>query len=108
MSEFKGTKGKWELKVQNKFPFSYDIETENGGQGVLFGICHYSTSDKNIDDCLKRDFKNNSESLANAKLIACAPEMLEMLERLECWCANVNEDAIIVKDIKQLIKKATS
>jgi len=86
MSEFKGTKGNWRA--------SQDEESICNENELI--IC------KMHNGHLKNDWK------ANAKLIACAPEMLEMLERVEYWCSNVNEDAKIIKDIKQLIKKATS
>jgi len=88
MNEFKGTKGEWKF-IRNKNNF--EIET--------FGISNW---------IIAKTITNVEQDEANAKLIACAPEMLEMLERVEYWCSNVNEDATIAKDIKQLIKKATS
>ena len=87
MSEFKGTKGKWELQKDNSI-LSQEFEKK-----LIAQICSANN--------------NEVEKIANAKLIACAPEMFEMLERAEHWCACVNKDANIVKDLQQLIKKAT-
>ena len=65
MSEFKGTKGAWEVHDNGYF---FDIQVK--------GTTLASTQNNlylNIDEKVQ---------LANAKLIACAPEMLEMLN--EC------------------------
>ena len=101
--EFKGTKGKWILRLNKKWPFNYDIETEKG-EWVSFGICHYSTYDKSIDDCLKRNFEQNSKSLANAKIIAAAPEMFEMLKKVLDNSDVPNE---IFDEAKKLLTKIT-
>ena len=99
MNEFKGTKGKWKITNNNL--------SEDGGF-VMIGTdkhiwiaetkgCHVGT--------------NNKEAEANAKLIACAPDMLEMLK--------IMGDALLelmnhqdgweddYENLKQLIKKAT-
>jgi hypothetical protein len=104
--EFKGTKGKWNLVLQDKWPFSYDIQNEDYSERILFGINHYSTEDKTIEDCLKRDYNINSLGLANAKLISCAPEMLEMLEKCKEAFESLKQP-FISSEIEQLIKKAT-
>lgn len=44
----------------------------------------------------------NEESEANAKLISCAPEILEMLQKIS------NGIIVMDRDIDQLIKKATT
>ena len=50
--EFKGTKGKWEALLDQDFTGAYHVKTENG-------------------------YPTDSEDIANAKLIASAPELLE-------------------------------
>lgn len=86
MANFKGTKGKWQFVRYEK---TFTIET--------FGITNWT---------ILQTITNEPQDEANAKLIACAPEMLEMLESL----INESDDIIhpeIKKDILNLIKKAT-
>jgi len=89
MSEFKGTKGEW------------TISKSRNGHALISGddwedFCKiYRITDGGDFD------KSGEMQLANAKLIACAPEMLEMLERVLTAKFSCDE-------IKQLIKKATS
>ena len=82
MSNFKGTKGKWQFVRYEK---TFAIET--------FGITNWT---------ILQTITNQPQDEANAKLIACAPEMLEMLELL----TNVYS-ADNIEKAKQLIKKAT-
>lgn len=91
MREFKGTKGKWEVFIDSVITSEIFIMA---GKIPIIRIA-------------LNNYVNKKEAIVNAKLIACAPEMLEMLQRAEYWCACVNEDANIVKDLQQLIKKAT-
>lgn len=85
MSEFKGTKGKW--RTYNSDDDSITIVKEDESQAIAF---------------LPELF---IESEANAKLIACAPEMLDLLSSIE------NDEKQVPKflwdKIQQLIKKAT-
>ena len=86
MTNFKGTKGKWQFVRYEK---TFTIET--------FGITNWT---------ILQTITNEPQDESNAKLIACAPEMLEMLESL----INESDDIIhpeIKKDILNLIKKAT-
>jgi len=109
MTNFKGTKEEW--KISNKINVN-----ENG---VKFITIDFETS----KDCMDIYFDNRlnekeryKEAKANAKLIACAPEMLEMLGKVlkiygRGYEPKENVDDTIgsnlYKDIKQLIKKAT-
>jgi len=105
MSEFKGTKGKWEV---NNEPSNGLIDSNRA-----FNI---SSDIGLVDICaVWKDVSNNlKESEANAKLIATAPEMLQMLQKIN-YFINVNKDKNYmiellsreVKDIEQLLKKAT-
>ena len=60
MKEFKGTKGEW--SVSQELGFELDVIHENGD------ICWLALSEEPLQ-----------EKLANAKLIAAAPELLEAL-----------------------------
>ena len=100
--EFKGTKGKWVVELNDHDPFYRRNVLEVGLKGcypvaVLYG-------DGN-------DF--NDEVKANAQLIAHAPEMLEMLSKVNDRLnrrtlpteSEVNQ---FVKDIQDLITRATT
>jgi len=59
--EFKGTKGKWKTNNENVF---YELG------GIICSIAEQDIHNKDI------------ESIANAKLIASAPEMFELLKKI--------------------------
>lgn len=81
MKEFKGTKGKWEVtKDNNVF-----------ADGKII-FAHQSDS-------------NNNERQANAKLIASAPEMFEMLNKILDY--NISNDLTINEEINELLTKIT-
>jgi len=88
------TKGKWSYTSQK------------GTKGHCF-VAQIWTDLKEECVVTVNTTEKESEANANVKLIAVAPEMLEMLERCSHWIANCNEDAGILKQIEQLIKKAT-
>jgi len=93
MSEFKGTTGKWEFVHTNQHP-TEEKEWHSVVQMPKIAISITNTK-----------FLSKEESKANAKLIACAPEMLEMLKDIletirECETPRLYE-------IEELIKKAT-
>lgn len=80
----KYTKGKWQFVRYEK---TFAIET--------FGITNWT---------ILQTITNQPQDEANAKLIACAPEMLEMLE----YFVNNNMLSITGEEMaKQLIEKAT-
>lgn len=102
--EFKGTKGHWSYKAGNvnqltvvKIGDAHEFELEINGKNRI------------------------EEEIANAQLISCAPEMLDMLNK---FIEAVEDEKIIIKEnfdndsienygnrlyseFKQLIKKAT-
>jgi hypothetical protein len=87
--EFKGTKGEWAVSP-NAVGFIADISDN-------FAIA------KAFDNA----FIQKGEMEANAKLIACAPELLEVLVK----CINylpIIEYSELIKEAKYLIKKATT
>lgn len=95
MSNFKYTKGKWQFVRYEK---TFAIET--------FGITNWT---------ILQTITNQPQDEANAKLIACAPEMLEMLIKINTYLLEIEKtnnfkfipEAIGNKEIEQLIKKAT-
>jgi len=89
--EFKGTKGEWNNKAFNDSVF--DIRSD-GGENIGY---IYNTKNGN----------------ANAKLIACAPEMLEMLNKVKDLFTkrqmpSEHEINMFSVNISELIEKATS
>jgi hypothetical protein len=88
MSEFKGTKGSWKCYRKTNEHKAECVITDT--QEVICYIPYFY----------------NDYSEANAKLISCAPEMLDMLKRayenLNGYCPEK-----IFDEIEQLIKKAT-
>jgi len=93
MSEFKGTKGSWYVDHEESGKNEFDVKYTPISSDRI----------KTIIDV----YGDDEQSEANAKLIACAPEMLEILLRCSEWIINCNENIQIVKDIDSLIKKAT-
>ena len=87
MSEF--TKGKWEKLY---------IKTSSGG---YYKIISESVSVCNIIT------RNEDQAEANAKLISCAPEMLNELQNIvQCWDNDVFQE-LDIDYIRELIKKST-
>lgn len=91
MSEFKGTKGEWE--VVNLYGF-----TEIKLKGQFVGqICMLPYTDAEF----KKAVNSREENLANAKLIAAAPDLLEALQKI---ASNSNDHAMIRIAIKAINK----
>ena len=86
MSEFKGTKGEWAISPSS--------------DGFIADISDNFAIAKVFDN----SFIQKGECEANLKLIACAPEMLEMLIKLNNFCTMKIEDR---NELEELIKKAT-
>jgi hypothetical protein len=86
--EFKGTEGKWRA---TRF-----------GLGVTISDIGYDNTSEKI---CKLDIHNKKaeEVMANARLISCAPEMLEMLVKIY----RTTKDDDIKSQVELLIKKAT-
>lgn len=100
MPEFKGTKGKWNTEGVLKG------KTDNitvKKEGVLIGV--YDEFGKAIALLGRKD---SLEVLANAKLIAAAPELLEALQWAGAFGKNgKSHDKMIVDKCLEAIKKAT-
>jgi len=95
MSEFKGNKGEW--KISQEFDDKYNQPVFELRSKGICGICTiWSGQDKGQE--------MDEECKANAKLISCALEMLDMLIELNNFCTMKIEDR---NKLEQLIKKAT-
>jgi len=99
MSKFKGTKGEWEIKYSESKDAFNIVGTIVGGHYKIARIPYLVT--KSLIEVNRRE---KQEAEANAKLISCAPEMLEMLIKLNNFCTMKIEDR---NELEELIKKAT-
>ena len=95
--EFKGTSGKWYIDQE---------EAGRNEHGVLCNVIS-TVTDGGLKICgLAEVFGEDLQAKANAKLISCAPEMLEMLEKCKEAFESLKQP-FISSEIEQLIKKAT-
>lgn len=101
--EFKGTGEKWHAVDYdfNRGLSSHTLKVTGNKENVLHGemICF-------VGSCKKNNFSQSSK--ANAQLISCAPEMLEMLNELmnnKSFTSHLPTSAL---KVQQLIKKATT
>ena len=88
--ETKFTKGEWKhitVATPNGF-FSFERVTIENGES----ICYITT-------------RNSEQAIANAKLIAAAPDMYETLIKVKEWLIDMNLP--IIDNIEKAIKKAT-
>lgn len=107
--EFKGTKGKWVHDLRSGCCAVYSELRINETNGL------HSDDDRNIYYSNKGSFYNgnnwemNLEHQANALLISKAPEMLEMLHRIENILTydTIEPNSPLQEEIYNLIKKAT-
>lgn len=89
--EFKGTKGKWKLSGKTKsYPISEIVSSVETDLEIAYVLPKVSGTRE-----------------ANAKLIASAPEMLEMLKDILSGMKNENYE-VCQTEIQELIKKATT
>jgi len=96
MSEFKGTKGKWNVSE----------ETNINNFGVEYFTIDFETSKDCIDVYLDNRLSEEERIIdgkANALLISKAPEMLEMLRKI----LEKDFDFDYYTEIEKLIKEAT-
>lgn len=88
MQKFKGTKGEWYLAKR----------------GV--SIWHPNNVGRRLALVDTKELNPDLEELANAQLISCAPEMLEMLKSI--LASEHIKGTVEESKIKQIIKKATT
>lgn len=91
MSEFKFTKGEWKINKYNNVISKYELPIAVVYDG---DTAHNSFKESDAETCK-----------ANAKLISCAPSMLEMLEKISSTLKKGN--SVNIDSIDELIKKAT-
>ena len=103
--EFKGTKGKWFLAKNSNF-FGGDDNYQNISAGCRYYCDEEPNEGFSITGFLSKE---------NALLISKAPEMLEMLKKIDAsldYLYSIDEknevfDGVNVFELKQLIKEAT-
>lgn len=93
MNEFKGTPGPWEVEDNGHF---YDINAVRGTVGNV---------------CSSRSWFDNGEhrgpvAMANAQLIAAAPELLDALEMLVVFTTPTKRNAAALSKAYSAIAKA--
>lgn len=96
MSEFKGTGGTWSVLGEKYFTIESKVQHERH----IVPIVTIAT--------VNSSFRPTEEAKANAKLISKAPEMLEMLKKVEeeqCEYGHVTSETHC--EIIDLIKEAT-
>ena len=89
--QFKGTKGEWYVFDNDRFP-EIKLKDQFVGQ-----ICMLPYTDAEFEKAVN----SREENLANAKLIAAAPDMLDALQKI---ASNSNDHAMIRIAIKAIEK----
>ena len=90
--EFNGTKGKWEVSIDN----NKIILTDSGAYAP---------------NAMHKTISTDTELIANALLISKAPEMLDMLQKINISLLNdyatLLEQIKLRREIEKLIKEST-
>jgi len=106
MEKFKGTKGIWSWRINSKSRrtrIEVNIQEYSDRPEFLQNIHSYILDE---DQCTAKGCSCISENLANAKLIASAPQLLEALSDLVRFCEENNVGAEL-ELAKNVIQKAT-
>lgn len=107
--EFKGTKGKWKITDNTTSIIQSGCVNIASSFTLIGRVDESRLENESWLDMRKRTEQQridcNIEQQANAKLISCAPEMLEMLIKAKNTLKDVYD--CNVEEIEQLIKKAT-
>lgn len=104
MSEAKFTKGPWEVFTEDSWHgrINYD-EVVIGMDSYIEDPSNYYCSHKIVIDGVETSDK---EGMANAHLIAAAPEMYELLNSIHEWSIIHGEIGVFDKEIDNLLAKA--
>lgn len=95
--EFKGTKGQWKLQQSKNDTFDYDVQ--------IVGICGFFSQPNDTSD-------DDEMMYYNALLASKAPEMLEMLQKInnienEDFCKESFNIEDLKRKLSRLIQSAT-
>ena len=102
MSEEKYTPGPWNLRPE--CAYGWDIKTEDE-----LWIADAKNDHMSCGGRPESGFPSNKEGLANARLIAAAPDMLESLQEcIEGYRANHIETGVLNKAIAAIAKATQS
>lgn len=95
--EFKGTKGKWISRYNGNYWEVNREEDFEDGKRLAISVMVFETKDGNLV------FSRSGEVIANAKLIAAAPELLNACQLA---LGGIDPKSDIGKQIKKAINKA--
>lgn len=97
MEDFKGTKGKWISRYNGNYWEVNREEDFEDGKRLAISVMVFETKDGNLV------FSRSGEAIANAKLIAAAPELLNACQLA---LGGIDPKSDIGKQIKKAINKA--
>lgn len=97
MKDFKGTKGKWISRYNGNYWEVNREEDFEDGKRLAISVMVFETKDGNLV------FSRSGEAIANAKLIAAAPELLNACQLA---LGGIDPKSDIGKQIKKAINKA--
>lgn len=100
MTEAKHTPGPWTIGTSAGYNASHVYSGEDG-VCTVYGIFSHQSVQQVVDD------PRCAEGMANARLIAAAPDMLEALHKAEGWLAEWASAEPYIGEIRAVIAKAT-
>jgi len=94
------TKGPWKVAVDTRYTRGLLVR-DNNGEGYVVAVCDY------VNNSNAKDVNNSIE--ANARLIAAAPELLEIVNRLLelVDSSQMACDHNLIIEAREVIAKAT-
>lgn len=104
MGEKQGhTRGPWEVRfARNGYPYSIEAPNGNRGPGGITSVTRWGAI----------SFPSSQEGLANARLIAAAPDLLEAADHIDRTATDIADDMVMISGsayrlMRAAIAKAT-